>query len=118
MSGGGSFAPVAARVMIAAMGLRRLIREYPNTALFALGLLLVAGEEGTSKAVFYAHTAIHFWKWPIPPLIAEVADCWWKAEHTLPYTAAAISVCAIGAILILVAFVRWVRGRPVNRPDP
>jgi hypothetical protein len=37
----------------------RLPREYRNAALFALGLCLVAGEEGLNKAVFWARFGIH-----------------------------------------------------------
>lgn len=104
--------------------LKRILRDYPNSGLLALGLLLVAIEEGTAKAVFYTHFGIHYRNWPVPPPIARFVDVWREAHHTILYQTLAISVCVTGATLIAVAYVRWVRAavyrrrrRPADSPD-
>lgn len=95
--------------------LKRILRNYPNSSLLALGLLLVAIEEGTSKAVFYTHFGIHYRNWPVPPTITRFVDGWREAHHTILYQTLAISVCVTGVILVAVAYVRWIRDAVYRR---
>ena len=93
---------------------RRLLREYRNAALFALGLCLVAGEEGLNKAVFWAYVGIHYRNWVVSEPIARFVDHCRQAQNTIPFTALSIGICVIGSILMLIAYVRWVRSRMVR----
>ena len=84
-----------------------LARDYPNGALVVLGLALVILPELHAKAVFYAYYGIHYQNQTPPPLVANVVDLWWAAEHQTAFIAAAITVTAIGAVMAIVGGFRW-----------
>jgi hypothetical protein len=88
---------------------RRISHDYPNRALVAVGIALVALPELHSKAVIHTYVGLHHQSWPPIPVVARVVDLWWAAEHTVPFMIAAISATIIGAIMVLFGAFRGIR---------